>query len=471
MPAVRPPCLRPAHALLAAVLCSSITSLGFSAPAEKSDTLNQALSKGAPTPTALQAEVMRFADQYAASVAQASDEFRNRVATPEARLAAQNWKLYQSTAAFINAASQSPTVNALDMVVLATLSRMVVQDFWVGRAYGDPAKPLLDVHRQLEGDAWKIAGRMLRPEQVEELRRLIATWREAHPNARNVSSTRLQDFAASVGQLPAQGKAKKGSIYSLFMIDPLAGLEPAERAIEQTRYLAERTTYYMQRMPTLLSWQAELLTYQLATTPEVRQALADSDRLTKSVEVFAKTADQIPALVSTQREAAIKQLLDGVAAERQALMTSLASDEMKLRPTLVEVRQTLDSGNELVKSSDTTIKSLDTLLAHVNASKPKESPAAAPASAGPPARPFDILDYAATARELTAALKEVNTALNSADKALPKLQDATENLERTGNRLLNRLFVIGAGLIVLLVGGSFLAALAYRRLAAQRPAT
>ena len=40
--------------------------------------------------------------------------------------------------------------------------------------------------------------------------------RDNFSNARNVSSTRLQDFAASVGQLPSQGKAKKGSIYSSF---------------------------------------------------------------------------------------------------------------------------------------------------------------------------------------------------------------------------------------------------------------
>jgi hypothetical protein len=33
-------------------------------------------------------------------------------------------------------------------------------------------------------------------------------------------------------------------------IDPLSGLDPAIREIEQTRALAERTIYYMQRVRT-----------------------------------------------------------------------------------------------------------------------------------------------------------------------------------------------------------------------------
>jgi hypothetical protein len=458
-----PPAIR--LALAALLLCSLAPRLP--AEADKGDSLRRSKAADAPTPTALQGEVMRFADLYASSVAQATDDFRVRVPTPEARLAAQNWKLYQSTAAFINAASQSPVVNALDMVVLATLSRAVQEDYWVGQVYGDAARPLLEAHRKLEAEAWTIAERMLRPEQLQEVRDLIKEWRARNPNQHYVAQTRLRDFAFVLGQLPAEGKAKKGSIYSLFMIDPLAGLEPAERAIEQTRLLAERGAYYMQRMPTLLSWQAELLSFQLAGMPEVKQALADSDRLTRSVAVFSKTADQLPALVNTQREAAIKQLLDGIAAERTALIATLSNDELKLRPTLAELRQTLEAGTELAKSSDSTVRSVDTLLGHLNAPKPG-APAAPAAPAGPPARPFDILDYATTARELTAALKEVNLAINSLDKSTPQLQQAGATLELAGNRLLTRLFLLGAALIVLLVGGAFLAALLYRRLAAAR---
>lgn len=417
---------------------------------------------GKPAPlstSALQAEVMRFADHYATAVAQAADEFRQRVPTSEARTAAQTWKLGQSTAAFIDAANPSPVVNALDMVVLATLSRTVQEDYWVGSAFGEPARPLLETHRQLEREAWSIAEGFLSSAQQQELRALIAAWRAKNPDQRYVGQTRLRDFAESIGELPPSDKSKPGSIFSLFKVDPLAGLEPSTRAIEQARLLAERSAFYLQRLPTLLSWQAELLSYQLVTTPESKQILADTDRLTKSTEVFAKTAEQLPQLVNDQREAAIKQLLDGLAVERANFTASLAADDMKLRATIIEMRQTIEAGTDLSKSLDTTIKSLDTLMVRFDPG-PKGS-AAATAPAG---RPFDILDYAATAKEVTVALQQLNTAIASIDKTVPQVQHASETFERAGNRLLNRFFLIGAGLIVLLLGGAVIAALFYRRL-------
>ena len=402
---------------------------------------------------ALQSEVMRFSDQYASAVAQAADDFRQRLPTPEARLAAQNWKLYQSTAAFINAANASPLVNALDMVVLATLARTVQEDYWVGQAFGDAARPMLETHRKLETEAWVIAEKMLKPAQQQELRELITEWRAKNPNQHYVAQRRLRDFAEAVGRLPPEGRTKPGCIFSLFMVDPLAGLDPTVRAVEQARYLAERSAYYLQRLPTLLSWQAELLTYQLAATPEVKQALSDTERLTKSTEVFAKTAEQLPKLVNDQREAAIKQLLDGLATERTKLIATLAADDMKLRTTLAELRQTLDAGNELAKSADATVKSVDTLMARF------DKGTNAPAVTATNARPFDILDYAATAKEFTTTIKELNATVNSLDKAVPQIQKAGETFENTGNRLLNRLFLVGAGLVVILVTGALAMAL------------
>jgi hypothetical protein len=223
--------------------------------------------------------------------------------------------------------------------------------------------------------------------------------------------------------------------------------------------LAERSAYYLQRMPTLLSWQAELLSYQLATAPEVSQALAQAERLTKSTEAFAKTADQLPSLVNEQREAAIKQVFDGLATERTNLLASLAADDLKLRETLVQLRQSLDAGTALMKSSDATIKSLDTFMARFDTGTN-----APPSVVTTNARPFDILDYAVTAKELTTTIKELNATINSLDRAVPQIEKTLGNFESSGNRLLNRFFIIGASLIVLLLAGAVSAALAYRRL-------
>src|SRR5439155_1947582 len=107
------------------------------------------------------------------------------------------------------------------------------------------------------------------------------------------------------------------------------------------------------------------------------------------------------------------------------------------------------------------VKSLDTFMARFPTNTN------APAATATNARPFDILDYATTAKEVTTTIKELNATITSLDKAVPQLQKAGQDFESAGNRLLTRLFLLGAGLVVLLLVGAFIAALTYRRLAGK----
>ena len=250
-------------------------------------------------------------------------------------------------------------------------------------------------------------------------------------------------------------------LFGLLGLDPLAGMDPAVREIAQTRMFAERALFVTQKTPMILRWQAELLSVNAVEMPAVRQLVTNSTQLTSSVESFARVADQLPKLDNDQREAAIKQLLDGLASERTNLIATLAADDIKLRATLAELRQTLDAGNGLAKSADATVKSVDTLMARFD--KGTNAPVVTNA------RPFDILEYAATAKEFTATIKELNATVNSLDKAVPQIQKAGETLENTGNRLLHHLFLGGAALIVLFWAGAFGFAVVYRRLASTKP--
>ena len=79
----------------------------------------------------LQLRVMRFADEYAGRTKEALLDFQG---SPEDRVRAQTWKLQQIQAAYTIASGPNPVSNALEMVVLASLSRMVA-DGWSER-YG-----------------------------------------------------------------------------------------------------------------------------------------------------------------------------------------------------------------------------------------------------------------------------------------------------------------------------------------------
>jgi len=410
----------------------------------------------------VQTGVMREADLYVGAVAQATDDFRIRVPTIEARNAAQQWKLTEATAAYINASGENPLFNAVDMVVLATLSRYVVEDYWVGEKYGEAARPLLVVHQQLESNAWTVVSVVLTPGQQEEVRKLLREYREEFPDMRYVAAVRLREVAGTLGKLPnevEQGK-KPGSLFSLLYINPLAGLDPTTVAIQQTRLLAQRAMYYAQRAPMLLGWQIELTTYQMAAQPEARGVLTDLDDVAQSTKVFAQTAAGLTNLVNAQREAAINQIFDRLALAQTNLVAELASQEAKLRSLLNETRQTLDAGSDMAKSANAAIQSLDAFMHYV-------SPPDTNAVASPPdtnSHPFNVLDYGTAATQVGAMARDLNTLLTSANRTAPEVEKLSKTAANDLQRVVHRAFWLGMVLIVVLLVGSVCAALVYRRL-------
>src|SRR5215208_646386 len=77
----------------------------------------------------VQLKVMRYADDYSARITDPLEALNVQSASPEERLIAHDWRIQESTAAYTIASGPNPVINALDMIVLATLSRMVVEDY------------------------------------------------------------------------------------------------------------------------------------------------------------------------------------------------------------------------------------------------------------------------------------------------------------------------------------------------------
>src|SRR5208282_5112969 len=133
-------------------LCLAVLALGVSGCAHLFPRASQPTAhlaslrpvKGEPVPMeVLELETMRYADGYAVAVAQAADDFIAKASTSEARIAGVRWKLSQATAAYIDATGPNAVLNVLDLVVLATASRMVLEDQAVD-VFGEAALPVLD---------------------------------------------------------------------------------------------------------------------------------------------------------------------------------------------------------------------------------------------------------------------------------------------------------------------------------------
>ena len=408
-----------------------------------------------------QSGVMREADLYVGAVAEATDGLRARVTTTEARNLMQQWKLQEATAAYVNATGENPILNAVDMLVLASLSRFVAEDYWVGEKFGAAAQPLLETHRQLETNAWKVVRLVLTPGQEEEIRKLLREYREKYPHLRYVAAARMPELAGALGKIPfEEQKQKPNSVFNLLYLNPLAGLDPTTEAIQQTRILAQRAMYYAQRAPMLLGWQVELTTYQLASQPETRQVLSDVGDVSKSAKIFAQTAEGLPKLVNDQREAAINQLLAGIATERTNILATLNAQETQLRDLLPQVQKTLTAGGDMATALNAAIQSLDAFVHYVSPPD-TNSPPTSPGTNSPP---FNILDYGTAASQIGAAADKLNTAIVSLNQGLPEITKLSQQAAVDGKAVVNHAFRLGLVLVVVLGIVAVLAVLTCRRL-------
>jgi hypothetical protein len=400
----------------------------------------------------LEGQIMRFADNYAAMVAQAVDDYCTNDIGIQARIEAARWKLGQATAAYIDASGPNPALNALDLVVLVTISRIVLEDE-VPRYFGEKGEPILITQRRLETNAWAALSVVLNPEQQQQLRDMIHEWRERNPNQRYAAVARFRELAIAVGQAPQQSETSPTSIFSLLYLDPFSGLDPTAAAIQETRQMAERAMYYSQRLPALLNWQVQLTTLLLASQPESQQLLGDAERLTRSMESFSKLADEFPKLLEAQREAAIRQTLEGLAAERTNWLASLAYEEEKTRALLAEARQTATAAGQMAEHVDAAIKSLDGFVRYVSPPKTNSHPESTNS------HPFDVRDYGNAASQVGVAAKDLNGLLLTVNQNSPQL---TAQMAATTRQTLQQAFWLGLTLIAIFLVGIVLAGVIYQ---------
>jgi hypothetical protein len=390
----------------------------------------------------LQLSVMRFADEYTARITERVGVSQQSTVDPGERLAAQSWLVSQATSAFTIATGPNPELNAIDMLVFAKLSRMVIEDRWVGELYGPRAEGLLAAHKSLEARAWDFAPGFLSEAQTVELRTAIEAWHRKNPVGRAVPFIHLEDFAFASG-VTSTGTKSSTSIFSFLGIDPLANLDPAVREIAQTRQVAERAVYYGQRAPMLISMEAQRLAFELAMTPESVGLLQNVDRIGGAAQTAGNLAADLPRLLAEERSATIEQLT-GILDQRQG----------ELQTLIVELRSALEAGGTTSDSVRETIATLDALLARF------DRPASA--NARTDSRPFDVTEYTEALRMLGETAQHLQVLLAQTDSKMPALNQASERATGQLASLVDHVYWRLVQLILVLVAAAVLGALGYR---------
>lgn len=391
----------------------------------------------------LQARNMRYADMYVGTLMEATRQLEMAEVNPVQRYALSGWLLAEANAAYTDASADNAYLGCLDLVTLATLSRMTIERVGPER-FPEQATSVLAVHRELENSAWELAAGILTPAQQSDLRRVLEEWREKHPDSEIAPFVRFQEF---VSEAPTAGTKSKGTMPSSLIgfvgLDPMAGLDPAVRQVEQSRLLAERALYYAQRLPIIFDLQLDRSVNRLAAGPESHRLQQQSASLASSAARFATVAEALPATISAEREALIRQLND-----------TLNMQAATLRPMLVEMRGTLEAGSAAAASVDQATRSIDALVARF-AKKPGEPDTG---------RPFDVTEYTQAAAEIASAATVLDKLAGSVGTQAPQLGVALDAGAAKGRSLVDYFFVRVAWLIALLCLGLLATLLLYRKL-------
>lgn len=412
---------------------------------------------GKLTAAAVQSEVMSFTDTFDAAVA----EQWNRVAAagraaavpgkdgqspadPERasrlRRAAIENKLATVSAALSIASSPNPTVALADMITLVTLQRMALESPVAVERYGEElAGDLVAMYREQEAKIWRTGARAMSVQQQEELKELIAEWRTQNPDSQYVANVRLEDFARARQQSLVDRKKSGDSLLSLIALDPLAGLDPAQREVQESRMLGERMFFYASRMPQVLKWQVESLYQDLLRAPEMERVMSSMDKVTESMARVSTVAERWPE--------------------------DLEKAQGAIQSTLVEFRETAEVTDKAAATLTTTIHAADEFAARFKADPDS------PANPDEPRRNV-LAEYQAAVAQTGDAADRLTVFAQNLDELLEptsageksgKLQAAVVDVQSSAKSVIDYAFVRLLALVLLAPLAIALAVGLYRR--------
>jgi hypothetical protein len=417
--------------VLAVLLLSAACGL-FRSAAAAPGTLTRAISGGgdapvAPDRDAQQQAVERLAMLAINGVHLACDDFAAAVGTPAAQLEAARWSV-RTTETLLLLATQSEAIPALlEIIISLRLRSHVVEDLLIPR-HGEAARQMSATLATLEQEAWNTFGRMVDPKRAAAARKAIDEW--AMGLGKLDEQTLLQRPALDEVLKPQA--SDEGGFWSWLEIDPFAGLEPAAREVAMMRLFAQRALFYAQHLPRLLSDEVQLAALEARGQTEVKDLLAAVERATVATASIGKLADELPGLVHSEREAAIRQVGAEFEAQRRGLVTDLEQARAPLTQLLDSSRATLGATDAAAQQLTTLVTAVDRFVARFDrpeAGAATTAPAPAATGASPP--PFDITAYGETATRLADAARELTALVTQLDRTLPELQ---RTIDQTGQR-------------------------------------
>ena len=296
------------------------------------------------TEAQLQSHLMSFADRFASILDGSIAKFESFNPTGNSRYEVLELMTFSLHQAFLIAAESEPSIALLDMFSMVTLGRIFFEEEGQSR-YGKITVPVIDGYRKAEEDIRNVASKVLTPNQMLNLMKIIKRWRKENPEVKSFPLIRFSNFAAE----------RRGD--ALTRADDPEGLfesvESASESVEEMRLLAERGMYLATRIPLLSGLFGDLWLTRIMNNPNLQKALTDVSQLSQGTAGLASIAEKLPDQIATEREATIKQLAGEIATARKAAMADFLTEFKRIEERLIpEIAKAMDraesEGEELV---------------------------------------------------------------------------------------------------------------------------
>jgi hypothetical protein len=364
----------------------------------------------------------RFAELYAQSILEGVRAITETEKDPAHQRAALVWQI-QSIRTCRNAVlATDPQVAFTDVWALCVQQRQYLESAAFANRAGEHADRLVAAARRIETEIETIGAGFLKPEELARAKADVAAFAKQYP---------IQEGFARAAPLPSAAPSSAASRLSWVTSIPMApfrfvaGIDEGAAAIRHFSAVAERFSRRVDALPQETLWEAQLLLLDLEQRPAIQKTVASIESaaetgtsLAASADRFARTAENLPAEVRKEVDAAF---------------AALESRQSELRATIDEVRKALADARDVAEKADVVVRDAKTtgegfegtakavgeasrsLEAAVQAYKemmqtvhPRDAAEAPP---GPDEKPFDVLDWKKTAESVGAAAAELRGAL------------------------------------------------------------
>jgi len=380
-----------------------------------------------------------FGERYLVAVGNGCNQVEHAVEDLEPRARAHTFKLNAASSVYDILTGPNPFAKLMDLILLVELEfRVWVTDGFALRWFGPrAAAPLVAALKEGQNDVWRVADKVLKPEERKALEEMIDGWRAENPKADSVAFVRFSDFASYRGKSILDNVPMGSGL--------LAPVSEATRQIEETRMLAERGMFLSKRMPLLLRWHAESLLNTVMLHPQLQKVIDAASRA-------AAAAESLPAKMAEERAIILKTM-----EEREKSIGAITRD---VRATAADVKEIVKDTQVLLKESEATIKAADELVTKLS-----------PPGSSKDSRPFDIREYAQAIKDSVLAVHETKALLESSawTTRVSEVNQAAQNrvLHASGEvrALVDYLFWRTIVLIALIFGLAFAYRMTGRRTA------